>query len=286
MKKLKLLGLALLALIGLNTAALARSAVLVNITPATTKYVQTVVAGGGSVTSDRILLINTTVGGLQADGVWSSLIRLWLLANQNATAALTDIVVANTSATAVSSPTFATDLGYTTGTTAHLSTGYTPASPWVTGSASMGFAMRTNQTAANGKIQMGSSVASVDGTAELFVKNVNSKITYGLNDGSGKDNSPTNTIGIWVLSRTSTASTTCIIYFAGSSLGNNADSATSSLVPTFPIVIGGEASAPSGAFASPSSDQFSMGFVGVGLTAAQAAAFTLRIQTYLTAVGA
>lgn len=60
----------------------------------------------------RQTLVNNLIVGLKNDGVWSKLDRLFLFAAATATEARVDIVAAQL-ATAVNSPTFTTDRGYT-----------------------------------------------------------------------------------------------------------------------------------------------------------------------------
>jgi hypothetical protein len=74
-------------------------------------WVAEVVSNGGTVSPGRKVLVNTLVVGLKADGIWTKLDRLWLLAAENSQSALTDLK-ALTLATAVGGPTFTADSGY------------------------------------------------------------------------------------------------------------------------------------------------------------------------------
>ncbi len=80
--------------------------------PATIRWVGAVVANGGTVSSPRKFLVDSLIKGLQADGVWSLLDRLWLFTADNEPSALTDLV-ANDLAVSVNSTTFTANFGYT-----------------------------------------------------------------------------------------------------------------------------------------------------------------------------
>jgi hypothetical protein len=98
---------------------------------ATTAWVAAVVAAGGTVSSARKVLINNLIVGLKADGVWTKLDRLWILAAENEASALTDLV-GDTLATAVSSPTFTADQGYAgDGVTSYIDTNFNPSTQGV-----------------------------------------------------------------------------------------------------------------------------------------------------------
>src|SRR5215475_8332903 len=96
------------------------------IDPATTAWVNAVVTNGGSVSNARKTLVNNLISGLKTDGVWTDLDRLWLYAGENQPSALTDLVATGL-ATAVNSPTFTTDNGFTgvdASTTVYIDSGF------------------------------------------------------------------------------------------------------------------------------------------------------------------
>ncbi len=79
-----------------------------------------VFTAGGALSAGRFGTVNTLVESLKSGGAWSGLDRLWLHAAENATQALIDLKARST-ATAVNSPTFTADRGYTgNGTTNYL----------------------------------------------------------------------------------------------------------------------------------------------------------------------
>lgn len=66
----------------------------------------------------------TLIDGLVSDGVWSSLVMLYVLATQDGATALLNLVSADWKLLPVNSPTFTTDRGYASdGTTSYLDTG-------------------------------------------------------------------------------------------------------------------------------------------------------------------
>src|SRR5262245_61491807 len=71
-----------------------------------------VVTNGGTVSAARLIIVSALVSGLKTDTVWSKLDRLFLHAAENEPSALTDLVVRDL-ATAVNTPTFTIDRGYT-----------------------------------------------------------------------------------------------------------------------------------------------------------------------------
>lgn len=78
---------------------------------ATTAWINAVVAAGGTVSSGRRTTVDNLIVGLKTDSIWAKFDRLWLFAAENSQSALIDLV-ALTSATPVSSPTFTADRGY------------------------------------------------------------------------------------------------------------------------------------------------------------------------------
>lgn len=74
-------------------------------------WFQQVIARGGTVSLTRRRLVDALIVTLKSLGVWSKLDRLWLLANENTTAAAIDII-ALTALTPIGAPVFTTDRGY------------------------------------------------------------------------------------------------------------------------------------------------------------------------------
>ena len=70
-----------------------------------------VVANGGSVSVERLAVVNSLVLALKSSGVWTDLDRLWLSAAESSFQGLVDIK-ARATATAVNSPTFTVNRGF------------------------------------------------------------------------------------------------------------------------------------------------------------------------------
>jgi hypothetical protein len=233
-------------------------------------------------TLGRSVLVSNLISGLKTDGVWSSLIRLWLLANETSTAALTDLVSLSV-ATAVNSPSFAADRGYTgDGSTSYIDTGYLAAAPYAQNSAAMMVSIRDNKVARN-DCQIGTSDGVNSFGCNISVKYGDGNCYFALNDANGDTGrvAATNPSGIWVVNRTSSAGADA--YQAGSLFASNGQASTA--IPTHNYALCA-AFGPSGSILEWCTDQLSMGGIAQGLTATQVANFTTRIQTYFTAIGA
>ena len=88
--------------------------------PSARTWVNAVKAAGGTVSSTRERLVSDLIVGLKGAAVWPGLDRLWLHAAENGTQALIDLK-ARATATAVNSPTFTVDRGFTVnGTSSYL----------------------------------------------------------------------------------------------------------------------------------------------------------------------
>src|SRR5215831_13637080 len=79
---------------------------------ATLAWVAAVVGDGGTVSATEKGYVDTLIVGLRADGLFSKLDRLWLLASENTHQAKIDIIALQ-SFTLTGSPTFAANAGYT-----------------------------------------------------------------------------------------------------------------------------------------------------------------------------
>lgn len=93
--------------------------------PATDAWAAAVVAAGGTVSGPRKTLVDNLIIGLKADGIWTKLDRLYILAAENTKSALIDLVAA-TQASEISTPTFTVDIGYTVDGTKRVNLSYNP----------------------------------------------------------------------------------------------------------------------------------------------------------------
>lgn len=118
--------------------------------------------------ASRQLLINQLVLQLKADGNWTKLDRLWLLANEASDQGLVSLVnPASTKIAAVNSPTFTVDQGYqSNGSTSYLDSKFNDLSSGVNytqNGNSVGVYSRTNAMGAF-PVELGVSNASTNGT--------------------------------------------------------------------------------------------------------------------------
>lgn len=249
---------------------------------ATTAWVAAVVAAGGSVSTTRRGLVNTMIGGLQTDGVWTKLDRLWLHAAENAQSATIDIVAEGV-ATAVGAPTFTTDQGYTFASTKYLTTTFNPATAggqYALNSAHFGGYFRTNL---NNPCTTAGSFSSAGSSAHSGIDSFGGNVTHFLNDASGLNTGVASTsagAGMWVGTRT--ASNATAAYKNGSSAGTG--SGVSTFIPSFNLFIGARNS--DGSVGNETTAQIAATCWGSGLSATDAANLSSRINTFMTAIGA
>jgi hypothetical protein len=160
---------------------------------------------GGTVSVTRQALVHDLIAGLKADGIWTKLDRLWLLAAENAASALVDLK-AGALATAVNSPTFTVDVGYTgedvfDPVTKYIDTGFILAtdgnfaqddahiSAWCVG----------NVAASNGGCLVGADQGT--GHTQLFVTFTDGNVYGRVNASNGSSGAPGTRAGHWLASR-------------------------------------------------------------------------------------
>ncbi len=225
------------------------------------------------------------INGLVADGVWTKLDALWVLAAQDATTAALNLTSASFGLTPVNSPAFAPGQGYTgNGSSTTITTGYAPASgaTYLQDSATIGAYIRNSRGASNNGNIMGT--VNSGGTIQLYISPLQtSTIQYDVNQTTFPNVANTDCQGHWIASRT--ASNLVTLYKNGSSFGTNANasSATTTLTNQLRLISN---STSAGAASGFSSDQLGAAHIGAGLSAAEAAALAFRINAYMAAVGA
>jgi hypothetical protein len=255
----------------------------------TTAWVNAVIANGGTVSSGREALVNALISGLDTDGVWSQLDRLFLLAAENATSALTDLKGLDL-ATAVNSPTFTTDTGYSgNGTTSYINSNYNPATDatnFAQDSAHLGVWNNTSRGDAS-TVEAGGGPGGGGGySAEMEFRtpgSTNVRInSVGATNPSGGGFKIANTQIFFVGNRV--ASPDSELYVDGATLAStNFGGTTSIAVPTGDIFIC--ARNTGGGPDAYSSDQLSAVTLGGGLTSGDVADLYTHLRTYMTAVG-
>jgi hypothetical protein len=226
----------------------------------------------GTVSSTRRALVDALISGLKTDGVWSKLDRLWLFAAENATSALVDVKDGQL-ATAVSSPTFTTDRGYTgNGSSSYIDSNYNPTTN------------ATNFVQNSGCAFGWSNTSGVDGGGLVGQSNVNIAIVpkytdnntyWGINTAANEStDSLSGDTGLWVANRSGTSAEQ--LYLNGSSVhtGTVVSQAIQS-VNLYALRV----------FNIYSARQCCCLGVGGSLNATEQGNLYKRLRTYMTAVG-
>lgn len=251
-------------------------------------WVSAVVTNGGTVSGARLKLVDALIDGLQLDGVWQKLDRLWLRAAENSASALTDIV-ADSLASVVGTPTFTTDRGYT-GQDAALPTSYinsnfnptTAGQLFVQNSGHISMWVVTNTAAVNGGAIMGLQNAGATSTI-LFDTFTDGNIYAGVNDNvaSVALGVPASRAGHWCASRTGAAAEVIYHDAVSFSTPNGASTAPILNAPFLELCYSEAGTAKLG-----TPNQIAVTTIGSGLTATDVTNLRSRLLTYLTAVGA
>lgn len=235
-------------------------------------------ARAGALTEGRKALINTFVVGLKADGVWSKVDALWLLANETSAAAGKNVRKDDHHITAVNSPTFTVDRGYAgDGATSYLRTDYIPSTDGVAlslNSCSIGVYVRTARAAGSG-----ANIGSQSGTDEFYIDAWWTGSSFIALNGPFNGALQTNSQGNWTGSRTGASNEEN--YLNGVSF--ETPNAAASALSTNEVYI---CANNNGAPVQHVSDETAFAFIGGGLTDAEVAAFHARVETYMDAVGA
>ncbi len=234
----------------------------------------------------RAARYDALIRALLAAGVWTKLDALYLLAAADAATALTNLRQASYGLTAVNSPTFEADRGYTgNGTTQYLSTGFNPSTAggqWVQNSATSGVWKRTHSTSAVAALTGAPMFYGGPGNPHcLFYRDqAGGWLGASLNaSGAGAPSGPaTGDTGLIAMSRTS--STAVAGYINGSvelSAGHTSTGLPNGTLTMLGIVVNAT---------ELSQHQISAGVIGAGLDAAEHAALYNAVHSYLQAVGA
>jgi hypothetical protein len=249
---------------------------------ATSVWANAVVADGGTVSATEEGYVDTLIKGLKADGIWSNLDRLWLLASENTHEAKIDIV--NLQSNTNHGATFTANRGYAgDGASTYVDSNYVPATAGgnlTLNSASFGIYDQTNNQSANGAF--GGEDTSAANRLILLTR-ANVFLTYYVNSGAGDgtQNNVSTYKGMWVMTRTGASATA--IYQNGSL--NNSGTAASAALTSSSLYIVGAADYNSGSLDIANADQISAAFVGGSLTATQASQISGLINAYMTSVG-
>lgn len=226
-------------------------------------------------TRARALLIDDLVLGLKADGIWTLLDELWILAAADEQASCVNWKhpgVRNLSL--VDAPTFTMDRGWQgDGVDDALTAGLilsTMAVNFTLNAASFGLWSRTDGQ---------SSVEAMGGINQLVrLRNTSDQLVVRVNSGTSDTVANTNATGFFELVRTDAS--TVKVYRNGSQIGSDISRAAASVTSTQQRLLSANLG---GSF---STREVAAAFYGGALDATQAGNFYTRLQTYMTAVGA
>lgn len=253
--------------------------------PATLAWVAAVVANGGTVSLTREGLVDDLITGLRAAGIFSKLDRLWLHAAENQPSALVDII-ADVLATAVNSPTFTVDRGYTGDiSTMYIDTNSAP-STLTNFTRDSCHVLGWINNDSGGTVIGSDDNTGVQGADRLWGGDAGSPFISVHLDESASNPALTNTpggsrLGSWIGSRT--ASNARALYLNGSSIASDAQT-TDGGPSTNTFYILAENFGGAGPV-SYSAWQVCASGCGGGLTSTEVADFHSLLRTYMTAVG-
>ena len=224
--------------------------------------------------------INTLIGALKTAGVWTKLDALYLLAAADAQSARLNWVQNAYNLSAVSSPTFLADRGYTgDGASSYLDSGFdpttAPGAKFTQNSGSIGLWIGTD-VSSSGQSDIGNSRSSINSR-----NTTTAVMTMNRSAGPSFTISPVTSVGLSSWSRR--ASTDAEGYKNGVSIGTEA-TASSTLSVLYFFLLG--RATTGNVLGSPSTRRSQAAFWGSGLTTAEHLALYNALAAYMTAIGA
>ena len=228
-------------------------------------------------TTDRRVLINALIKSLIQAGIWDKLDAFYMMAAADAQSSLLNWVSTSYNLTAVNSPAFVADRGYTgDGSTSYLDTNFNPTTAvgakFVQDSANMGLWSRTDlQNAAASSFDMGQTNAQIDRFVSVAGRatgraNTGSGVTFG--DGFYPKHA------MW----SRTAAAVWESYAQGVDAGGGTTASAAMTNANFRIL-----SVAAGQFGA---NQIAAAHFGSGLSAVEAGALYSALNTFMVAVGA
>jgi hypothetical protein len=231
----------------------------------------------------RAAAYDAMIRALLVAGVWAKLDALYLLAAADAATALTNLKQSGYGLTAVNSPSFVADRGYTgNGTTQYLDPSFTPSTAgglFAQNSASLFWWIRTRNVG-NPADGVGAYTGS-GATASAFLFLSDPGVGMRLNSASAGDlggGSTAAQAGLWAAART--GANDIAAYYNGAVEASSGGKASSGLPAVPMIVLGYKATTDL------CKDEISAAGWGAGLDATEHAALYNAIHSYLQAVGA
>jgi hypothetical protein len=234
-------------------------------------WVAAVVVNGGTVSPGRKTLVASLISDLQTDGVFAKLDRLWLLAGEDEPSALTDII-ANSLATAVSSPVFTVDRGYYGAIASNVDGNFTPSTAgglWTLNTACL-FSWIASTLGGDPS----HSIESTSGPSHIFPRFSDNNQYVRMNDAASTGFAVADEIGLALGSRTSSSN---IDYYRNNTALGSLSTAPLGLDTASIIIMLGRGVITQRTTAA-------AGFGGA-LTPTDAGNLYARLRTYMTAVG-
>jgi hypothetical protein len=255
---------------------------LVSYNSATNAWVAAVVSNGGTVSVGRKSTVDDLIVGLKADGLWTKLDRLWILAAENTPSALTDMVALDLAVN--NGATFTTDRGYTgvdSSAVNYVDTTYQPSTDAVQFAQNAAHASTWIVADFDGNTGSGGYVfGCADGSGETDMIYRLGSGFFRCNDASSGISYTTNSHGNWIIVRDS--STTTKVYGPTGTLFQS-PSINSAALTTHPASI--LAVHSNGGISNGYGGQVAMQSFGGLFSSTDAGNFYSRLRTYMTAVG-
>jgi hypothetical protein len=247
-------------------------------------WVNAVTANGGTVSAGRETLVDNLIVGLKADGVWTKLDRLWILAAENEPSALTDLVALTLSVTH-GSPSFAANLGYTgidTSTTVYIDTGTNLSTFGGLYSTNVGHISVWSNTDITGSgLGRPMGVTSTASTNRTLIGLTSITVNFSANESSGSAPITTvDSLGHYLVNRDSASTEQG--YKNGSLIGN--PNGVAGTIPSINIILLADNDVAVGVTRG-SEHQITMASLGGNLSSTDVSNFYNRLRTYMTAVG-
>jgi hypothetical protein len=249
-----------------------------------TAWKAAVVANGGTVSDAQWALTAGLIGSLRTSGAWALIDDAWALVAENAVQALTSLKQRRLS-TAVNSPTFAANAGYTfDGATNYIDTGFIIGTHGISTTSTLGHLSvyeRTN--VATTTSALGTSVSSI--RQHMIRPRTGAANLTGSFNSNLASVAITDSRGLSYIDRTDSGGTANINFSKnGASLGAASSGASGSGAVSISLFIGGYNLG--GVLTLPRACQVGFASIGAPLSAAQVAAQYSAVQSYMTAKGA
>lgn len=224
------------------------------------------------------------INGLVADGNFSILDGLYILATKDTTTAALNLIQNAFNLTTHGTPTnFTANIGYVgDASTFYLDSGFVPSTAggnFAINSASLGAYMPNSRTTAQTWVSIGGSNGAASSYSYLQPLTTGPDFGAELNGATFPLQSSSDAIGAWVVSRTGSGSFSSYKNNNLTSFFTPSDTSAATL-PNASIILFGFQDSTTGP-SNLSGELISAGFFGGGLTAAQAIAINNRINTYI-----